>query len=63
VFIIKSQLWATAIITSIPVAMLGVIHCELLPPFMCCVSHGHAHIAAAAEALTHLAVVCSALEF
>jgi hypothetical protein len=29
VFIVKSQLWATAIITLIPVAMLGVIHCEL----------------------------------
>lgn len=31
VFIIKSQLWATAIITLIPVAMLGVIHWALKP--------------------------------
>jgi hypothetical protein len=29
VFIVKSQLWATAIITLIPIAMLGVIHCKL----------------------------------
>lgn len=28
-FVIKSQLWATAIITLISVAMLGVIHCAL----------------------------------
>lgn len=31
-FVIKSQLWATAIVTLIPVAMLGVIHCELALP-------------------------------
>ena len=33
VFIFRSQLWATAVITLIPVAMLAVIHCKL--PFVC----------------------------
>ena len=42
-FIIKSQLWATAIITLIPVAMLGVIHCEL---HLRVLHHENAHAAA-----------------
>ncbi len=32
-YVISNQLWATALLTIIPVVTLGIVHCALPPPF------------------------------